>query len=320
LIVTDLKHIAPDGKSAAVWILNLISPEVTTFVVEAAKASKETATTVEGWFELLRNLRRSDVPRSGMRMFVQLASLPQIGVPSFHDPWIAWLRYFIANGAVEYQPRSKNGAGELKRTFSDLLTGGSKEQQAAALILMAEALARPSSLRESLATEITALWLNSETLHTAIQSARRMKGGEHHYVQVDHHAAFWTFLYAGQINSTPPVVTIDLREVRRRAGSIVTLGFSEDSEDALPEEQRFLRIPAQAIYRAWDQRERDVERVRPFFGDEALRAKIRPLEIVRTGRTREEPPAAPPVQSTPRQTLTLTKPGAGYSGTKAGRD
>jgi hypothetical protein len=90
------------------------------------------------------------------------------------------------------------------------------------------------------------------------------------------------------------------------------MGFADEQDENLPEEARYLSAQAQPIYRAWDVRESELDKVRPFFTDEHIRAKILPLEITRMAREDREKPAAP-AKPAAKTTLTLRKrrPGVG---------
>ena len=60
------------------------------------------------------------------------------------------------------------------------------------------------------------------------------------------------------------------------------MGFADEQQEAGAEDLRYVSTELQPVYRAWDVREAELDKVRPYFAEETLRAKIRPLEIVRT--------------------------------------
>jgi hypothetical protein len=80
LMATDFAHVSPEDKSAALWALALVTPEVGSFIIEAAKSSAATREIVLPWLGILKNLRRKDVPRSGIRFFMELHEI-------FPDTW-----------------------------------------------------------------------------------------------------------------------------------------------------------------------------------------------------------------------------------------
>jgi hypothetical protein len=306
LIQTDLGRFATTDKGAALLILSCVTPEITEFIVEAVKSSEKAREIVGDWFYLLQGTYRT-MSRSCMRFFIELGTLAQIVVPKSNDPWPAWLRYFAANRSAEYAPRSR-AAGEELISICKSLMRGSNQQQAAALLLIAEVLSRRSDERSRLMGPVIGAWLDPTTIREAVKAARRMGSAEHYYVPQDGNVAFWTFLYAAQIEISPPVVSIDLQEVRRRAGAVLSLGFFEDREEPATADFHMVVAPLQAIYRSWKLSEAELDRIRPYFGDPTLRAKIRPLEIVRSGGPREEQQARP-TQATPLPTLSLKRRG-----------
>jgi hypothetical protein len=75
-----------------------------------------------------------------------------------NDPWFIWLKYFVANRAVEFTPKTNTAADQLSATLNFL--SGNKDQQAATLMLFAEAFSRPSDARTKLAAQFIAKWLD----------------------------------------------------------------------------------------------------------------------------------------------------------------
>jgi hypothetical protein len=242
-----------------------------------------------------------------MRFFVELAGSRQIIVPKSNDPWPLWLRYFTANQSVEYAPRSRAAGDELISICKELIRG-SNQEQAAALLLVAEALSRQSNERARLIGPVIAAWLDPTAILESVKAARRIGSAEHYYVPQDGNVAFWTFLHASQVEISPATISIDLNEVRRRAGGVVKVGFYEDVEEPTADDNglNVMLTSLQTIYRNWKITEAELDRIRPYFGDATLRAKIRPLEIVRPSRPREEQPAR--ATAVPRPTLGLKKP------------
>ena len=120
-----------------------------------------------------------------------------------------------------------------------------------------------------------------------------MGRAEHHYVSLEDNFPFWTFLHAAKVEDRPPRLAIDLRELRKRAGAALTMGFADEQEEAGAEDLRYVSVQLQPVYRAWDAREAELDKVRPYFAEETLRSKIRPLEIVRTAHEDRRTIAAP---------------------------
>lgn len=290
LIATDFNEVPREDKSASVWTLALVTPEVGSFIVEATKSSKQVADAVSTWFDILKDLRRRDFPRSGMRFLSELYQLFAESLARTHDPWFIWLRYFAANKAVEFAPKSSAAADQLTASFRYL--AGNREQQAAALMLFAEVFARQSDVRGKLAAQFIAKWLDPGGLREAVQTAREIGRNKSHYIPMDDNFPLWCFLHAAKVEGNPLRVTVDLVELRKRAGLALPMGFADEQEENVPEEARYLTAQVQPIYRSWGVRESELDKIRPFFSDEKVRGKILPLEVVRAAREDLEKPAA----------------------------
>jgi hypothetical protein len=198
------------------------------------------------------------------------------------DPWFLWLRYFAANRAVEFAPRNSTAVAQLSATLRFL--SGDREQQAATLMLFAEVLPHRSDARTKLVAPFLASWIDPASLRSVIEAARKIGRAEHHYVSLEDDLLFWTFLHAAKVEDGPPRLTVDLRELRKRAGAALTMGFADEQDETGPEDLRCVSTELQPVYRAWDVREAELDKLRPYFVEEALRSKIRPLEIVRAAR------------------------------------
>ena len=134
---------------------------------------------------------------------------------------------------------------------------------------------------------------------------------DHHYVNRDENLALWTFLHSARISQDQHgqiVVGLDLREATRRLTPVLRIGFAENSEDGAP--APLVAAPVQTIYRAWGVREAELERVRPFFGEEKLWDKIRPLEVEfkASGRSETSERETKPSQPANKLTLPQAKP------------
>jgi hypothetical protein len=305
MVVTNFSGVSPDQKGESLWLLSLVTPEISSFIVEAVTSSQEKSLIALGWLDILDDLRREDVPRSGLRLFLELGSA--LGDFKRTGPWFIWLDYFIANKTVEFAPRT-NLAGDhligLGRSLADVEI----ESQASILLLWAEAMSRPSASRDRLIGPIIASWLNPDSLKDAIQGARKIGRSEHHYVAVQDDLPLWAFLHATTVSSDPLTLTVDLREFRRRVASVFPMGFADDLDDHLLEQFRHVSTPLQPIYRHWNLREKELEKVRPYFGDPTIRVKVRPLEVVT--RTRISTDKLAPPEKRGRPTLSLKGPSA----------
>ncbi|WP_271669543.1 NACHT domain-containing protein [Bradyrhizobium sp. CCBAU 51627] len=304
LIATDFNGVSSEDKSAAVWTLALITPEIGSFIVEAANSASQVSEAVLMWFDILKDLRRRGVPRSGVRFLSELYPLFSESLARAHDPWFIWLRYFAANKAAEFAPKTSAAAEQLAASFRYL--AGNREQQAAALMLFAEVFARHSDVRGKLATQFIAKWLDPGGLRAAVQTAREIGRNKPHYIPIDDNFPLWCFLHAAKVEGNPLRVTIDLVELRKRAGFAMPMGFADEQDENVPEDARYFSAQVQPIYRSWGVRESELDKIRPFFTDEKVRGRILPLEVVRTAREDFDKPAAS-AKSVKKATLKLKR-------------
>jgi hypothetical protein len=230
-----------------------------------------------------------------------LKAFPDVEGGLTAEPWFDWLRFFLANGAVEFEIKSRRAADRLVSICRTALTTH-HERAAACLLLLSEVLSWSSPERDRIIPRIFATWLNPGVLREALARARKIGKNEHHYIRQEEDICFWAFLQSGTIELAPPSISADLNLLRRQVGSVVSFGLAE-AED-MRSELGSATSSVQQIYQAWGQRESDLERIRPFFSDPNLRRKILPLEIVVTGRNGgQETPSITP----PRPTLGLPK-------------
>lgn len=282
--------------------LGLVTPEVSEFIVDAAKSDAERKEVVTGWMDLLDGYRRRDFPRNAVRCLVDvIKAFPEIDSAKRSDPWFDWLRYFVANGAVEFEPKSRRAVETLIAICNRAMKSDS-DRAGACLILMAEVLSWVSSDRDRLIPQILAAWLDPRGLRDALVVARKLGRTEHHYIRQEDDLPFWAFLQSCSVSGAPPSISVDTGLLRRHAAATVSFGLAE-TED-MRSEGAVVSTTAQQIYRNWDLREPELDRVRPFFTEPDLRQKILPLEVAFTGRTRETPRAQPKTASA-RPTLGL---------------
>ena len=283
--------ISPQDKSASLWTLDLVTREVGSFIVGAAQSSKPARELVFNWFDILKGLRRKDMPRTGMRFFMELYGIFGDELSRVNEAWFLWLRYFAANETVGFVPKTRAAVEQLSATIRCL--PGTTEQQAAILMLFAEALSYPSEARSRLLVPFIANWVDPASLASAVQAARKLGRSEYHYVSLDDDFLFWAFLHSVKVEGSPPGLVIDLRELRKRAGAGMPMGFADEKDEVVPDDLRCVSAELQPIYRPWSVRETALDKVRPYFTEQTLREKIRPLEIVRTAREERDTIAAP---------------------------
>lgn len=307
LVVTDLRGNRGANQNNAIWYLSLTNPEIDSFIIDKARYSEESLLVVRRWFDILIDARLL-MPRAVLRLFVELVlQFTEEIIPRSDEPWFAWLRYFVANRGVEFSPRSVRAIEELIALVQGNVLLG-EEQQAAILLLMAEVLARTSRDRNLRAAPLIAAWLAPAWLRNVVEDVQNTRGNDKIYVQPDQDLLLWAFLHAGQVKMAPPTVRIDLVELRRRVESVFQFGLAETEDlDAL-DDTFVIEVATQTMYRSWELRESELDRVRPFFTDARVRNRLRPFEVVRKGRPRKVEPMQTSIAANSRSVLKLPKP------------
>ena len=97
-----------------------------------------------------------------------------------------------------------------------------------------------------------------------------------------------------------------------RAGTALAMGFADEHDETGAEDLRYVSTELQPVYRAWGVREVELDNVCPYFAEETLRSKIRPLEIVRSAREDRRTIGAP-ARPVGRPALSLKKRGLSRS-------
>jgi len=203
LIRTDLGAHGQQGIGDLVSVLRLINREIASFIVEAASENPEIRSRASDWFGQLRGVRRTDMPRSGIRLFAELAAIPEMAAPEFgvadgglSDPWFPWIEYFAANNVVEFAPRTQRAAEFVPNVLPVWMSPGkSQDMQAGVLLLAANALAESHDFARLWGHLIVSEWLDPETIENALARARKVGRMDHHYIRLDENLPFWTFLH-----------------------------------------------------------------------------------------------------------------------------
>ena len=321
LIHSDVLQNIGENKNAALTALDLITHEIGAFILEAVKNSGAVREVVGKWFDVLVGLRHKAISRQAVRFFVDAFPLYTDGsgksLVEIDDAWSVWINYFSANGGVEFKVRT-NSASRVLDQYLRKMRSASRDEQAATISLLADVLQWPANNRETLAQQFIGVWLDADSLRQALSDSRKQSNNEHLYITVENDLRLWSFLSSSEVSSSPPAVKIDLRLLKRKIQSYLAVGFTDESDEPAEDALQNISIKAQDIYRAWQIREHEVEKIRPYFGNAAARAKILPLEVVRTQlepsvRTAEKTP------SKARSTISLKKQAFGAPGKNKGR-
>ena len=87
--------------------------------MDAARSSASVAAKASRWFEAPAVIRRVDLPRTGLRMLVDLAGKSGVVAPEPEvDPWFSWIAYLASNGGVNFAPRDDRALTMLLDLFT----------------------------------------------------------------------------------------------------------------------------------------------------------------------------------------------------------
>jgi hypothetical protein len=300
MIDADMFRPGKDDPSAVLANLAVVTPEVTEFIVQAAKQGPAIRKLVIGWFDVLRGVRRRDVPRSGIRLFVELGTSLGYEPDWRAEPWFAWLRYFSANRAVLFAMSTPAASRTLSDMVGGLRRGLSEETTHGLFLLVAEVAAREETTARALPEIPMSILLRAmfdgTTVAEAVSKAKQQKRGQAHHVSHERDFRLWAVLHSSSVTPSPPLrFAIDLTELRKRAATGIAMGFSDVEEPAGVSDAT---MEVQQVYRWIDWSARETETIRPFFSDQEVRDKIRPLEVVKIP-PRVTKPAPSPSASRP---------------------
>jgi hypothetical protein len=101
-------------------------------------------------------------------------------------------------------------------------------------------------------------------------------------VRQDEQFPLWIFLRCVKVSKEEGGVAaaLDVNRLQHDTDRRLGFGFKDDWEF----ESRVYQFPVQALYRIWATlgvSNRDIDAIRPFFNDESVRSRIKPLEVKR---------------------------------------
>lgn len=255
--------------------LRVINAEVADFIIEAARESGDRKERIVQWFRLLAGLDCADMPTSLMQLFVDLSLIPEVGMPEKRiGKWHDWLSYFIRNSSASFSA----GSQDARKYLLELIRNGlrddsSREVQASALLLMTNIAIWSSDVDRDFPS-IMAMWLNPDKLITAINAARQCKKNEHYYVR-DEEYAFWLLLQVSDVEMSKNLQVININLIKLRSLLMKTVRMGLDGYDVPVREM--IQMPVQKVFAAWNRN--NTTKLRQYFTDTSLRAKILPLEV-----------------------------------------
>jgi hypothetical protein len=283
LIETDLLQRSAPATGWLQTVTSAMTAEVIEFVVAGVNVSQERRDRALKWTGALSDARAYRVPLAGFDLFVQLSRHLLVDfdpVPS--APWLVWLAFLKRSGGKDFAARERNTFNVL----ADMLIGArtaSREVQAAILYAVARTLFHGVGSQGNALAKVLAAQLPVARLREAVAEAQ-VKRSERQIIRYDEDFMFWTLLRSWSVahdtKNDRQMVVLNLNSLHQDAMAVLPDGFDND-EGAT---QSTVSIPVQAVYVALRSRrpaltERDIEAIRPFFNDPAVRTAISPIQI-----------------------------------------
>ncbi|CUX66060.1 conserved hypothetical protein [Agrobacterium tumefaciens str. Kerr 14] len=284
--------------------LRLLNEEIGNFLIGGAGESKIIEGAILNWFPAFREMYYPELSVVAMRMLVAFMAVRpdlQIELAEQKEPWFDLMLFFVRNNEVSYHAKTVAAASFV----TDLVKAAGNApplHQAATYTLFA------STLRYAPAARNIAAWLTPTMIENALSKVQGKGKHTLAYFQRDSDFLFWLFLKSSRITKIngEVAVEIDVERLREHAASLSPVDLVEELKDGT--EQSVVSVTAQALYRAWDIPAKRLDKLRPFFNDTSLFARMKPLETnVRPALKKEEiEPILEP--KSPRPTLSLRKP------------
>lgn len=277
LIATNLLEGGRAGVSSLERVFANVTPEIIEFIVAGVQTTSDRHQAALGWFDRLVSYRGVDVPLVAFHLFTRLAQALNVQVNDVAaSPWLVWLEFFRVSGATDFAQRQRNTYNVLADLLRTVQKKG-QEAQAAAAYALARVLQHAGRSEEGAALALAAM-IPVEMIKTAI-AAVRGKRSSRYPLRRDANFLLWSFLRASTVSVDGQVeVAIDVRTMLNDAQRALRMGLQEDS-DAQGHE---VIVSAQALYRALASlkvSDRDIDAIRPYFGEFEVRASITPLEV-----------------------------------------
>ncbi|MES5481551.1 hypothetical protein QMZ05_02260 [Bradyrhizobium sp. INPA03-11B] len=210
--------------------LAYVTPEVVEFVIDAAKSDPDRKDVVVGWGNLLEGYRRRDMPRSALRLFVDvLRAFP--GSEEGRKDTGSISCCFLPLTAPSNSSLNPGGrARYLRASAVERWRSGDRDRAGACLVLMADVLSWNTPERDRVISQIFAAWLNPRALREALAVARKLGRSEHHHIRQEDDLPLWAFLQSAKVSGTPPSVAVDTDSLHRHADMVIYFGIAEGED------------------------------------------------------------------------------------------
>lgn len=278
LIDTNLLSQDQRNRGSLQRVLSNLTPEVIAFIVGGVQASAERLERAIQWFNLFGGLKGTDVSLQGFGLFIQLASelLLNIEEPT-QSPWLLWLDFFRRSGVTDFSQRIRNTYNVLADSLQ-AVKGKAESTQAAAIYVLARVLRMGPRINHEVGGVALAAMIDVTSLKNAVRKVRGHRSTRFP-VRRDESFLLWAFLRNVQVIRDGDLsIKVNPNGLLQDARLALSSGFADD-RDVFETE---LHIPVQALYRALARLEvsdHDIDAIRPFFTEGAVRNSITPLEV-----------------------------------------
>jgi hypothetical protein len=245
-------------------VISVLNKEILAFIYEGACENVKYRKSVTRLLEFLSKSRDIFISHILADFIVDLINSKIVSLNIFDDtPWLPYITYFIANGRVSY----KLVKVEAFSCIVNMLKAMRREERAfqASTMLIFSLVSQSQSRIE----EAIAAWIASEDIDRSLE--RGIRRGQ---IRMTFHEAhddlpFWLFLQSCRpiwedSKNRAEILEIDLGRLTSLAYSFVSVGF-ETAEKPL---NRVVRLPLEALYRAWGLTQEQKFRFAVFFSEE----------------------------------------------------
>ncbi len=282
-----------DGRPDLTRVASLLSREVGDFVLDRLRRQADRIAIARGWLEQLEFWQGADyVSQVTIHFLAQLTAIAEFSVAElWRSPWHVFLAYFAANKSTDFAAT----AGELNFAVDLLKQIDSKNSRAFGTVLYLLArifhLTHPTPLPAG--AEYLARLIQPSAISAAIKQASKGTTSLAIIKRTDE-LALWTLLSAVTISrdgsgSRELHLTLDIQDLCLALAPIVGTSLTTQSLPAGSE----LSVPLQLVLKATGLSNKQLDTIRPFFNDDALRSRIRPLTVDRRSRPAPSDKRAP---------------------------
>lgn len=285
--------------------LGLLNEEIGTFLIGGAGESEVIEKAIENWFPAFRNLHKPQMSVVAMRTVVAILSTRpnlQEELLRHNEPWFRWLLFFVRNNDTSYRAKTPAAVSFISDLINSISSTTPIAHQAAIYTLVA------STMRYAITPRTIATWLTPTMIEIALSKTQGKGKMTLAYFQKDSDFLFWLFLKSARITKLEGdvAIEIDVERLRDSAASLSSVDILEELKDG--SEQAVITITAQSVYRAWGIPAKRLDKLRPFFNDPSLFARMKPLETDIRTTPKSDGFERVNEAKTARPTLSLKKP------------